>query len=136
MSTRRPARPGQQTPASPPNGIGLSPDGGTLYVSDYGGVNVWSFKVQPDGSLADKKVLMTMKRRRTSRRSPTGTADRRLRRSVYATALGLQIFDPAGKLLGVLPKPGNGPLAAGFGGKTSTSRISPAATSCTADPRR
>jgi hypothetical protein len=28
------------------------------------------------------------------------------------------VFDPAGKLLGVLPKPGNGPLvSAGFGGK-------------------
>jgi gluconolactonase len=34
------------------------------------------------------------------------------------SALGLQVLDPKGRLLGVLPKPGNGPLvSAGFGGK-------------------
>jgi hypothetical protein len=36
----------------------------------------------------------------------------------YAPAVGLQIFEPGGKVLGVLPKPGNGPLvSAGVGGK-------------------
>jgi gluconolactonase len=39
-------------------------------------------------------------------------------RCYVTTALGLQIFDAAGHLLGVVPKPGNGPLvSAGFGGK-------------------
>ena len=103
-----------------PNGIGLSPDGSTLYVSDYGGTNVWSFKVRPDGSLTDKKPLMTMKapdNKPTVAGGDGMTLDAEGR--VYVTtALGLQVFDREGQLLGVLPKPANGPLvSAGFGGK-------------------
>ena len=115
---------GQAKPADAgiekPNGIGLSPDGATLFVSDYGGVHVWSFKVQPDGTLTEKKALMTMK---APEKNPTVAggdgmtldADGRV---YVTTAVGLQVFDAGGKLLGVLPKPGNGPLvSAGFGGK-------------------
>src|SRR6185369_6887910 len=35
-----------------PNGITLSPDQGTLAVSEYGGTNVWVFRVEKDGGLA------------------------------------------------------------------------------------
>ena len=103
-----------------PNGIGLSPDHATLYVSDYGGVHVYAFKVQPDGSLADRKALMTMK---APENKPTvaggdGMAIDSAGRLYVTTALGLQVFDANGQLLGVLPKPGSGPLvSAGFGGK-------------------
>src|SRR5206468_416649 len=34
-----------------PNGIGLSPDGRFLFVSELGGMNVWSFTLNPDGRL-------------------------------------------------------------------------------------
>jgi gluconolactonase len=103
-----------------PNGIGLSPDGSTLYVSDYGGVHVYAFKVNADGTLSDKKPLMTMK---APENKPTvaggdGMAVDAEGRCYVTTALGLQVFDATGKLLGVVPKPGNGPLvSAGFGGK-------------------
>jgi enterochelin esterase family protein len=103
-----------------PNGIGLSPNHGMLYVSDYGGTNVWAFKVQPDGSLTDKKPLMTMK---APENKPTvangdGMTIDAAGRLYVTTALGLQIFDPTGNFLGAVPKPGNGPLvSAGFGGK-------------------
>jgi enterochelin esterase family protein len=103
-----------------PNGIGLSPDHATLYVSDYGGTNVYAFKVQPDGTLTGKKALMTMK---APENKPTvaggdGMAIDAAGRVYVTTALGLQVFDANGHLLGVLPKPGNGPLvSAGFGGK-------------------
>src|SRR3954470_14369563 len=46
---------------SKPNGIALNPDQSVLYVSDYGGINVWASKVADDGTLSDKKPLMTMK---------------------------------------------------------------------------
>jgi enterochelin esterase family protein len=115
---------GKATPAdtgiTAPNGIGLSPDHATLYVSDYGGTNVYAFKVQPDGSLTDRKPAMTLKAPENKPTVAGGdgmTIDSAGR--VYVTsALGLQIFDPQGKLVGVLPKPGTGPLvSAGFGGK-------------------
>jgi enterochelin esterase family protein len=115
---------GQAKPAdagiTAPNGIGLSPDGSTLYVSDYGGVHVYSLKVNPDGSLTDKKPLMTMKAPENKPTVAGGDgmtvdADGRV---YVTTALGLQVFAADGQLLGVLPKPANGPLvSAGFGGK-------------------
>ena len=119
------SRTGHATPAdtgiTAPNGIGLSPDHATLYVSDYGGTKVYAFKVQADGSLADKKASMTMK---APENKPTvaggdGMAIDSDGRLYVTSALGLQVFDPRnGALLGVLPKPGNGPLvSAGFGGK-------------------
>jgi sugar lactone lactonase YvrE len=115
---------GKATPAdvgiTAPNGIGLSPDHATLYVSDYGGTNVWAFKVQPDGSLTDKKPLMTLK---APENKPTvaggdGMTVDAAGRCYVTSAVGLQIFDAKGQLLGVLPKPGAGPLvSAGFGGR-------------------
>ena len=104
-----------------PNGIGLSPDHSTLYVSDYGGTSVYAFKVQPDGSLTDKKALMTMK---APENKPTvaggdGLAVDAAGRVYVTTALGLQIFDPEGRHVGTVKTPGGkGPLvSAGFGGK-------------------
>jgi enterochelin esterase family protein len=108
------------TGISKPNGITLSPDQSTLYVSDYGGLHVYAFRVQPDGTLADKKALMTMKAPEKAPQVAAGdgmTTDTAGR--VYVTtALGLQIFDHEGKLLGILPKPKEGPLVSvGFAGK-------------------
>jgi gluconolactonase len=103
-----------------PNGIGFLPGGTTLLVSDYGGVNVYSFSVHPDGTLTDKKPYATMK---TPEGKPdvaggdgmTIDADGR---AYVTTAIGLQIFDAKGALLGVLPKPQVGPLTnAAFVGK-------------------
>src|SRR4051812_6076540 len=103
-----------------PNGIGLSPDHSILYVSDYGGTNVWAFKVNGDGTLTDKKPLMTMKAPADKPAVAGGdglTVDSDGR--VYVTsALGLQVFEASGKLVGVMAKRGTGPLvSAGFGGK-------------------
>jgi len=103
-----------------PNGIGLSPDQKTLIVSDYGGVNVWTFAVQPDGALTDKKPAMTMKAppKKPDVASGDGMAIDAAGRAYVTTALGLQIFAPSGELLGVLPKPKPGALiSCTFGGK-------------------
>ena len=47
-----------------PNGIALSPDQGTLAVSDYGGEFVWTFRIAADGSLDAKQPTMTMRMQR------------------------------------------------------------------------
>jgi enterochelin esterase family protein len=103
-----------------PNGIGLSPDQKTLIVSDYAGINVWTFAVQPDGKLADKKPAMTMK---ASEKKPDvangdGLTIDSAGRAYVTTAVGLQVFSPSGELLGVLPKPKTGTiLSCTLGGK-------------------
>jgi sugar lactone lactonase YvrE len=102
-----------------PNGITLSSDQGTLAVSEYRGVNVWTFRVETDGSLTAKAPYMTM---RTAvdeaatgnrMRAPDyktasggdGMCSDTLGRYYVATALGVQVFDPTGRHCGVLPKP-------------------------------
>lgn len=103
-----------------PNGIGLSPDQKTLIVSDYGGVNVWTFAIGADGTLSDKKASMTMKApaNKPDVASGDGMAIDAAGRAYVTTALGLQIFSPTGELLGVLPKPKPGSLiSCTFGGK-------------------
>jgi len=103
-----------------PNGIGLSPDQKTLIVSDYGGVKVWTFAVQADGTLTDKKAAMTMKapEKKPDVAGGDGMAIDAAGRAYVTTALGLQVFEPSGELLGVLPKPKAGSLiSCTFGGK-------------------
>ena len=102
-----------------PNGLTLSPDQNTLAVSDYGGLNVWTFRIQGDAKLADKRPAMTMKAPDDKPEIASGdgmTVDTAGRWYV-TTALGVQIFEPSGKLIGIVPKPQDGPLtSAGFAG--------------------
>ena len=102
-----------------PNGISLSPDQGTLAVSDYQGENVWTFRIEPDGRLSAKGPYMTMRlpidpkgEFNPSQPPPykkaaggDGMATDTQGRYYVATALGVQVFDPTGRLCGVLPKP-------------------------------
>jgi enterochelin esterase family protein len=102
-----------------PNGIALSPDQGTLIVSDYGGENVWTFRIEADGTLTSKEPYATMLRPiddkgewkfnepppfQKSAKGDGMTTDS-VGRYYVTTALGVQIFDPTGRLCGVLPKP-------------------------------
>ena len=102
-----------------PNGIGLSPDQGSLAVSDYKGANVWLFRVEADGSLTAKTPYMTMRlpidpKAETKPHEPPpykaaaggdGMCVDTIGRYYVTTTLGLQVFDPTGRLCGVLPKP-------------------------------
>jgi gluconolactonase len=71
-----------------PNGIIGTPDGKTLYVSDIDGSKTWSFTINPDGSLSDKKFLCAMG-------SDGMTIDDA--GNVYLTNHGFTAFDPTGK---------------------------------------
>lgn len=113
---------GQARPAdigiTAPNGIGFSPDQKTLIVSDYGGLNVYTFTVADDGTLSNKKPAMTMKAPENKPKVANGdgmTIDS-AGRAYVTTALGLQIFDADGTLLGILPKPLPGLTNAAFAG--------------------
>jgi len=102
-----------------PNGIALSPDQGTLAVSDSRGENAWVFRVQADGSLDAKGAYMTLRlpidpEGKFERQSPPpykaasggdGMTTDTTGRYFITSAVGLQVFDPTGRLCGVLPKP-------------------------------
>ncbi len=102
-----------------PNGIALSNDGGTLAVSDYGGENAWTFRVNAKGTLDAKMPSMTLRlpideKGEFKFNEPPpylktslgdGMAVDKKGRYYITSALGVQIFDPTGRPCGVLPKP-------------------------------
>ena len=103
-----------------PNGIALSPDQKTLLSSDNAATNVWTFAIQADGTLTDKKPAMTMK---CPEKTPDvskgdGMAIDAAGRAYVTTALGVQVFAPGGELLGIIAKPRTGGMnSCTFGGK-------------------
>ncbi len=114
-----------------PNGITLSADQGMLAVSDYRGPYVWTFRINADGSLSGKAPYMTLRTevdvnaRSEDGRSPVyltscagdGMTTDVQGRYYVTTSLGVQVYDPTGRLCGVLPKPSaKGMPSVGFGG--------------------
>ena len=90
-----------------PNGITLSRDQGTLAVSDHGGKFVWAFRIEKDGSLSHPGNYMEM---RTPVADPEiargdGMATDVHGRYYVTTAEGLQMFDPTGRMGGVIATP-------------------------------
>jgi len=92
-----------------PNGITLSPDQGTLIVSDSRGTNLWAFRIDEDGSLSAKEPYMTVRAslEKPDIASSDGMTTDSAGRYYVATAVGLQMFDSTGRLGGVILKPQN-----------------------------
>jgi enterochelin esterase family protein len=89
-----------------PNGITLSPDQGTLVVSEYRGTNVWAYRVGADGGLdagARYMELRTMPGRPDS--GGDGSTTDKAGRYYVTSHLGIQMFDSTGRLGGVIAKP-------------------------------
>jgi len=91
-----------------PNGITLSVDQTTLAVSEHGGKNVWTWQIQPDGKLAAASPYMTLQISPNNvKKAALGdgaTTDAKAR--TYVTSeLGVQVFDPSGRLSGIIQKP-------------------------------
>jgi enterochelin esterase-like enzyme/sugar lactone lactonase YvrE len=102
-----------------PNGIALSNDGGTLVVSDYRGVRTWMFRVNPESTLDARSPTLAMRlpvnpEGEWQFHQPPPYADvskgdglavDRAGRWYVTSAVGVQVFDPTGRLSGVLPAP-------------------------------
>jgi gluconolactonase len=71
-----------------PNGIIGTPDGKLLYVADIGASKTYRYRIEPDGSLKDKKLFCEMG-------SDGMTIDNE--GNIYLTGKGVSVFDPAGK---------------------------------------
>jgi len=100
-----------------PNGITLSPQQGTLIVSDHGGRNAWAFRIEDDGSLSHPSPYMNV-------RTPAGTEVSKGDGSTtdaygryYVTAdKGLHMYDPTGRLGGVIANPAPKAVSVEFAG--------------------
>jgi sugar lactone lactonase YvrE/enterochelin esterase-like enzyme len=94
-----------------PNGVLLSADQSLLYVADYKGKWVWSFQVQPDGSLANGQPFYRMETADDSSISYADGLTVDTEGYLYvATQQGVQICDQAGRVVAILNKPQNAPL--------------------------
>jgi gluconolactonase len=105
------------------NGVRLSPDEGLLLVADTLGRFVWSFQVQPDGSLANEEPFYHLELPDEVSSGPirSGADGMTLDTEGYlyvATKLGIQICDQPGRVVGILRNPGKrDPSNIVFGGK-------------------
>lgn len=89
-----------------PNGIGLTPDQRQLIVSEYGGTNAWTFLIADDGSLRGGEKNMEL-------RAPVGKRDSggdglttdASSRYWITSHLGIQMFDPNGRMGGIVSRP-------------------------------
>ena len=88
------------------NGIALSPDQTLLYVSDYRSHWVYSYQIQPDGTLAHKQRYYWLHVPDGEDQSfADGLKVDREGRLYVATRLGIQICDQAGRVQCILPTP-------------------------------
>lgn len=99
-----------------PNGVILSPDEKTLYVIPSGQADMMAYPIISPGRLGEGRVFCTLQQ--PQGRQNTGgdglTVD--LKGNLYITSqLGLQVFNPAGKLLGIIKLPEQ-PANVCFGG--------------------
>ncbi len=92
-----------------PNGIGLSPDQKTLYVSDVAKGHIRAFPVNEDGSLGDGKIHCDVP-------APDGMAVDEKGNIWTSSATGIQVFDAAGEHLTTIEFP-QMPANCAFGGK-------------------
>jgi len=91
-----------------PNGIIGTPDGKTLYIADIGANKTYSYKINRDGSLSDKKLF-------TELGSDGMTIDNR--GNVYLTGNGVTVFDKSGKKIQHIPIDKDWTANVTFGGK-------------------
>jgi gluconolactonase len=102
-----------------PNGVILSPDEKTLYVIPSGQTEMMAYDVESAGKVKGARTFCTLKQPPNS--PPSGgdglTVD--TKGNLYITSkLGLQVFTPDGKMLGVIETPEQ-PANVTFGGKDS-----------------
>lgn len=88
-----------------PNGLAFSPDEQTLYVCDTGRYHVLAFAVEASGALATGPSRVFARLDPEQPGGPDGMKVDREGRVYVAVAQGVWVFEPDGKLLGILALP-------------------------------
>jgi gluconolactonase len=104
-----------------PNGIIGTPDGKRLYVADIGGSKTYTYSINQDGTLSDKKLFVEMG-------SDGMTIDDE--GNIYLTGKGVTVFNAKGEKIDYIPidKPWTANIT--FGGKDRDTYSSPRVTRC------
>jgi len=90
-----------------PNGVIGTPNGKTLYVADHGGKKTFSYRINKDGTLSDKKLFV-------EEGSDGMTIDKK--GNVYLTSGGVLVYNKEGEQIAKIEVP-EGPANVCFGGK-------------------
>jgi len=117
-----------------PNGVILSPDEKTLYVIPSMQAEMLAYPVEAPGKIGAQRTFCTLKQAagKTAGGGDGLTIDNK--GNLYITsALGIQVFDPAGKPLGIIELPEQ-PANCTFGGKDNKTLYVTARTSLYAVP--
>ncbi|HEX2855416.1 MAG TPA: SMP-30/gluconolactonase/LRE family protein [Opitutaceae bacterium] len=100
------------------NGVTLSPDQTLLYVADYRSHWVYSYVIQPDGTLANKQRFYWLHEADADDQSyADGLKADTLGRLYVATRLGIQVCDQAGRVNAIIPTPNGKITNLCFGGE-------------------
>ncbi|HSA02424.1 MAG TPA: SMP-30/gluconolactonase/LRE family protein [Candidatus Paceibacterota bacterium] len=91
-----------------PNGIIGTPDGKKLFVADIGARKTYAFDIQPDGTLANKRLFCELG-------SDGMTLD--AEGNLYLTGKGVIVFDKAGQQIDQIPVPESWTANVSFGGR-------------------
>ena len=97
-----------ETDLKKPNGIIGTPDGKKLYVADGGDRKTYVYDIQPDGSLANRKLFCTMG-------SDGMTIDNQ--GNIYLTGQGVTVFNSKGEQIEHIPVEARWTANVCFGGK-------------------
>jgi enterochelin esterase family protein len=94
-----------------PNGIALSPDGGTLSVSDYTGVAAWAFRIEPSGDLTARMPVYPYRDfGNTVESKGDGMTSDKEGRWYVSTQAGVEVYDPNGRPIGLILAPTPAPV--------------------------
>ncbi len=100
------------------NGVTLSPDQAMLYVADSRSHWVYSYQIQPDGSLANKQKFYHLHVPDTADDSGADGLRTDTDGRVYvATRMGIQVCDQAGRVNAIIPTPNGKASNLCFGGE-------------------
>lgn len=99
-----------------PNGVILSPDEKTLYVIPSASADMMAYAVQGGGKLGEGRVFCTLKQAEGQKNGGGDGLTIDTKGNLYITSkLGLQVYNPEGKLLGIIAFPEQ-PANVTFGG--------------------
>jgi gluconolactonase len=88
-----------------PNGLAFAPDERTLYICDTARYHIRAFRVEASGGLEVTSGRVFARMDPTEPGGPDGVKVDREGRVYAAVAQGIWVFDPAGRLLGILAVP-------------------------------